>query len=526
LLTELILACSQARSAQSAQGAAPASEIPLSMHVNRAIALGVDYLRGLQRGDGSFAGHEQHPGGTTALVAFTLLRSGVRRNDPVLTRALAALGEVEFETTYSASVHLLLCEALREPARAVEAERSLAFLLARQRDGGWAYPWGNPDNSNTQFALLGLRAARRMGLEVPEEAWLAAAGGLEVFRHESGGLQYTPQLREAYAGITAAGLASLAVLQEVAADSARLRAVLPRESDWREKAERWLEARWDPARNHFDNGTWSPWAHFAYLWAVERWCGLTGRERLGAHDWYGEGAAWLVDVQARDGSFSDRGLEDTCFALLFLRRATVSESTELSEIYAEIERLRAERPARFRRAGPDAVRLTAWWLAGPWERKGERPLLLDPPLDPAVAKPRARGKIAGREWERVDLERGRWTDLDKVSGRDGDGRLWVLSTWLSVPEGPRAEALEAILWLELEDGWDVWLDGKRLSRERRRRAGLVADVGLELALAPGEHLLTVLVEDLRGPAAFGALVTSRTNGAPQGGLAERAESAR
>lgn len=68
---------------------------PLELRVNRAIALGVDYLRGRQLADGRFPGHEgQHPGGATALAAFALAEAGVRRGDAALVRAVHALDGV------------------------------------------------------------------------------------------------------------------------------------------------------------------------------------------------------------------------------------------------------------------------------------------------------------------------------------------------------------------------------------------------------------------------------------------------
>ncbi|HEX6881811.1 MAG TPA: hypothetical protein VF530_00440, partial [Planctomycetota bacterium] len=60
--------------------------------------------------------------------------------------------------------------------------------------------------------------------------------------------------------------------------------------------------------------------HYYWLYALERAAALLALERIGAHDWYAEGADFLVGAQEADG---DWGWEhDTCFALLFLRRAT------------------------------------------------------------------------------------------------------------------------------------------------------------------------------------------------------------
>jgi hypothetical protein len=61
-----------------------------------------------------------------------------------------------------------------------------------------------------------------------------------------------------------------------------------------------------------------------------------------------------------------------------------------------------------------------------------------------------------------------------------------------------------ILWLELEDGWDVYLDGARVSFEQRIGAPLPNEVPIPLRLSPGEHTLLVLCEDDGGSSVFGA----------------------
>lgn len=502
-------------------------EIPLALRVNKAIAHGVDYLRRLQHPDGSFGGHEDHPGGVTALVAFTLARSGVRRNDPALTRAWAALAGVEFRSTYSASMHLLLCETMRDPARGAEAQRSLDLLLENRPQGVWAYPWGRPDNSNTQFALLGLRAATRMGLTVPEKVWLEALDGLSLFQDKGGGSIYAPGAPNQnppvpYAGMTAASLASLAVLQEAARDHPRLRAVLER-CKWIAAGERWLESRFDVKHNYREDGSWKANGqfHHAYLWALERWCGLTGRATVAGRDWYAEGASFLLETQARNGSWdAEAGPSTTCFALLFLRRATITPDEELPELEAELERDWAATPERPTSPGPAALRLTRWWLAGPWKDDEEESLLLEPPFDPTELKPRARAKVAKRDWERVTLPADRQADLELLTGKKGDGQLWLLATRLDVSA---SEALEVLLWLQLDDGWDVLLDGQRVSRERRRGGRRFLDWSFPLRLTPGEHLLAVLVEDRKSMSTFGALLAGADNGALPSGVREHPE---
>ncbi len=501
------------------QEATPEQGVALELRVNRAIARAVDYLKRQQLPAGTFPGHEAaHPGGATALVAYALSRSGVRRDDAALARAVKALEGNDFKSTYSAAVHLLLCEALADrDARRDVAQKSLDFLVAHQHQGIWAYPWGHLCGSNTQFALLGLRAAARMGLAVPEPSLVSAVEGVWQLQDRSGGFAYEPGGRP-YAGMTAAGLSDIAVLEEFGQESRLVRTALRKRDKELEAAMGWLSERFDPTRNTYGNGAWTPFWHYAYLWAIERWCGLTGRKEIAGHDWYAEGAAWLVDTQAPDGSWTrdDKPLENTCFALLFLRRATISAGGELEEIYAEIDRERAQAELFDPRPPAEARPIERWWIAGPWQGKEDGALLLQPPFDPGQVRPKARTKLARRPWEPISLPAAAWSDLEQLTRRAGDLNLWCLATslaYLPAPGEP-GQPLDALLWLYLEDGWDVWLDGARLSRERRVGSAIVGDVRIPLRLEPGEHLLVVLVEDVGGVAAFGARLSDALGGPP------------
>ncbi|HEX6881925.1 MAG TPA: prenyltransferase/squalene oxidase repeat-containing protein [Planctomycetota bacterium] len=488
----------------------------LGLEVNRTIARAVAYLKGRQAADGSFPGHEaEHPGGMTAFAAYALAKSGLKRKDEALVRARAALAGIEMKSTYSASVQLLLSEALGPEADRAAAQRSLDFLAANQSTGGvWSYPGRHECGSNTQFALLALRAAQRMGLTVPSETLERAAEGLWSFQERSGGFVYEVG-RLPYAGMTAAALSGTAVLEELSAGSGRLRATLKKHAKDRAAAEAWLEARFDVTRNLYGTGAWTPFWHYAYLWALERWCGLTGRERVAGEDWYARGARWLVDTQAADGSWTsdDKPLENTCLALLFLRRATVSGGEELAELYERIDAAQRQKTPHDLRPPRAAARLTEWLLAGPWQGKPDHRSLIEPPFEPARVEPKEGARLAKREWRRVTLKSDAWTNLDELLTNDGDHRLWALALWLEA-----AEACEAQLWLELEDGWDVYLDGARVSHERRVGSAINGDVRVPLALTAGPHLLLVLASDDGGSAVFGARLSGPDDSAPPDGL--------
>jgi hypothetical protein len=83
----------------------------------------------------------------------------------------------------------------------------------------------------------------------------------------------------------------------------------------------WLDHNWDVTKNP-NYGTW----HYYYLYGLERAGILGGRQMIGGHDWYREGGELLLAQQRGsmwDDANGDGAEVSTCFALLFLTRATV-----------------------------------------------------------------------------------------------------------------------------------------------------------------------------------------------------------
>ena len=84
---------------------------------------------------------------------------------------------------YEAGVDLMLLEAIDGEAYRPQMEAIVAYLLYNQQpNGSWYYPVNiqpyEPDcgdTSITQYALLGLWAASRVGIEIPTEAWERSA---------------------------------------------------------------------------------------------------------------------------------------------------------------------------------------------------------------------------------------------------------------------------------------------------------------------------------------------------------------
>ena len=101
------------------------------------------------------------------------------------------------------------------------------------------------------------------------------------------------------------------------------------------KALKWLKERWDPAQNMWveNSSTVMPstWQYY-HLYSLERVCSILRLKKIGKRKWYPEGARWVLNQQQSGGGWDDPGGEsnrprylttaDTCFAILFLARAT------------------------------------------------------------------------------------------------------------------------------------------------------------------------------------------------------------
>ena len=495
------------------QGAAQAEPL-LPLRVDRAIARALRWLEEQQRPDGSWPGHEtDHPGGVTALVCLARWKAGVARTDPALVRGLHAIASTRFQTTYSAAVHLMLAAALREtpsPATGAAAfadaslKESFDFLVGAQVEGVWAYPAGPPDVSNTQFALLGLRAGSKLGFDVPARTLDRAASAMFRWQTDPGAFVYR-EGEVGRAGETAATLAGFAVVAELGRRNPNVEATLAKKKDRLKKAEAWLESRFDVARPAYGDLGWTAsWEH-AWLWAIERWCGLTGKTKVGAHDWYAEGARYLLEQQKEKGDW-EGSVESTCFALLFLRRATMTGWEDRSEILRKIDAEARSAATSVVTPSADVPRIADWLLAGPYPQP--HGLAAIQGIDLSKLRPRAKDTYEGRAFERVKLSTEGWSDLEKVAGRDGDHVAWILATQLVWEPTGAKEPIEARLWFAFEDPWKVWLDGKLVSAELRVASPIVEDQGCAVRLEPGAHALVVLVDDEVGASAFSARITT------------------
>jgi hypothetical protein len=205
------------------------------------------------------------------------------------------------------------------------------LAIKRQRDGG-----ASGDNSNAQYAALGLRACYDAGIMIPEETiqlavkWLLesahAPEGNKVGANAVGtGPGETPGVPqgwgykgagegEPYGSMTAGATGALTIYDYMLKKDFKKNPVT-------KNGVAWLTAHYDIDSNPGKGGAWL----YYYLYGLERVGILYDVKLLGNRDWYQEGAKWLLEKQGANGAWNAEW--DTCFAILFLKKATRSIAT-------------------------------------------------------------------------------------------------------------------------------------------------------------------------------------------------------
>ncbi len=307
--------------------------------INEATDRGVNWLLDHQLRDGSWAGHAQgYRSGQTALSLYALIKCGVSREHPAVMRALLYIQNNPPDRTYSVACLLMALQAIGNPKHLPWMEQLLEELVDWQGEVGpgmWGYPTGAPDLSNTQYAALGLRAAHKAGLEVPARTWQrlldktmeyqtapervesVTGEGRTTAGMEIAGFRYrkSDHYAKPTGSMTTAGVSIVQICVQGLGDKL--------DRGPRRKAEgamrcglNWLDYNFAVDRNPGMGGRL-----LYYLYGLERVGALLGLDLIGNHDWYWEGARFLLKDQRDGGWHSEEG---TCFGLLFLAKATAS----------------------------------------------------------------------------------------------------------------------------------------------------------------------------------------------------------
>jgi hypothetical protein len=314
------------------------------------------------------------------LVLLTLVHAGLSPEHPILRDNFQKVLDRNLSETYNAGLRALLLEKVnRKFYQQSLAEIAQFFQDSQCDDGQWAYsargrklsptvyaPVPTPakkkvvpgatqvmdegpppgkeiklpppvrssakktgDNSNTQYAVLALFAASRAAVVVPKAPWQEAEKWFESKQNPDGGWGYD------CAEVPGVGLVTTDASSGSMTTAALTGLIVSKfyqGKDWKTEASvtkgiEWLGKNFAVNTNPGGPALW----HYYYLYGLERVGTVSGLAEFGGHRWYKEGAEYLIKSQAADGSWKSvtpqqqmltDQVTDTCFAILFLKRAT------------------------------------------------------------------------------------------------------------------------------------------------------------------------------------------------------------
>jgi hypothetical protein len=294
---------------------------------------------------------------TNELVLYTLLHGGLPASDPALAGAVRAVVDREPDRVYNAALGAMALARMDRAGYQWRIAQQAQFLVDNQCENGqWAYgsavewdprvtgEWivqksglyglkyppgyhpapGKPasggrkiairqrsrvtktgDNSNAQYAALGLRACVEADVQIDPRCVQDALRWWESDQNKDGGWGYSRGEDDAgRATMTAGGIGSMVIYRWMLRKPWTDQPPVKRGMEWLETNVKGRLPKW----------------HIYYLYGVERAGMLYGTDLIGTRDWYDEGAEWLIEHQEKNGSW--RSVTDTCFAILFLKRAT------------------------------------------------------------------------------------------------------------------------------------------------------------------------------------------------------------
>jgi hypothetical protein len=324
------------------------------------------------------------------IILLTLLHVGVGPDDPKVKELLSRILVCPLDRTYNVSLQAVCLEELDRVRYQNRIAQCGQFLIDNQcLNGQWSYGEPSPsaggmsgnegrasarpelgpdgkrakpkvekklplartrtgpaagDNSNSQYAALGLRACYESGVTIPQDVFQLALKsfrdglgpkgdwkgptpkGLPSGAVPRGWCYHSPNVHKAYLSMTAGSVAAMTIYDSIL------------KKDWKKDAAvndglAWLAVNFSVTQNTGPM-EWDclPENELYYaLYAMERAGMLYGITAFGDHNWYAEGTKRLLATQNADGSWNEKPADkawttptwDTCFAILFLQRATV-----------------------------------------------------------------------------------------------------------------------------------------------------------------------------------------------------------
>lgn len=302
------------------------------------------------------------------LVLYTFVKSGAT-DDPNFPKFLERVLAKKLERTYQVSVLVMALSELDAKKYLPQIIECGQFLIDNQCENGqWDY--GKPvepsgikipkesgdgkddyskntkriqlkqrrkagkagDNSNTQYACLGLRSCMTAGVIIPDSIFAMAQQWLEKNQQKDGswgyGSKHGQQENPGYGSMSVGALGSLIICKFY------LTKRIPTNDPKVQSGLQWLIKNFTVLENPQFLTNLPPevknpaeqrkmWDYY-YLYAMERLGAFLETETFGDKEWYPAGAEIILKQQAASGAWSPAKIsaEDTCFAILFLRRAT------------------------------------------------------------------------------------------------------------------------------------------------------------------------------------------------------------
>ncbi|MFA5795280.1 MAG: hypothetical protein WC980_09505 [Candidatus Brocadiia bacterium] len=292
------------------------------------------------------------------LTFYALLHSGLPINDPMIEASLNNFMTKKLERTYNVAILAMALAYIDRGKYQSRIAQCAHFLMANQSySGNWTYgatiddstitqtvtsdalkpvitgkdkPNNSTlsvkkirvkvayrrkdaayDNSNTQYALLGLRACAEADIDIPQEVWADAEKHLLRTQSGDGGWCYT--IGSSYGSMTAGGLGGLAISKYYQNKKLKDDPAIKKSVDW-------LDKNFTVLENPCMAGAPTTW-HYYYIYGLQRAGVLSDTETFGEHNWYQSGARYLLIEQRESGDWNNNA-QDTAFAMLFLSRAT------------------------------------------------------------------------------------------------------------------------------------------------------------------------------------------------------------
>ncbi|HKS17548.1 MAG TPA: prenyltransferase/squalene oxidase repeat-containing protein [Planctomycetota bacterium] len=329
---------------------------PPEADIERAIKSGTQALiarwPGVLSGEGAptyGAGYEYD-----ALILYTLVHSGISLQEETVQRLLGRVLAAPLHRNYQVALTAAALSAIDPVKHQVKLAQCAQYLVDWQCDNGqWGYgdkyepeavaaaPGAGAnqtiakikvkrvkklgpasgDNSNSQYAALGLRACSVGGCEIDAPTLNRAIEWWEKSQQKDGGWSYhrngiDEEKFGTYGSMTAGAVSSLIMLKQLKrADHKNASSVT--------RGLAWMASNFTVEKNPDQPAGLEDWRYY-FLYAMERAGDLYPTEKFGKHAWYAIGAAHLLKTQRSDGTWiasnSKMTIADTCFALLFLER--------------------------------------------------------------------------------------------------------------------------------------------------------------------------------------------------------------